>query len=595
MPPANRIEAQRHLFQAYDMYAKNRFPEALTYLDRAIEENTYLIDYYLLRALVLRRIGDFSEAQKEIRHYLEVRPGDPIPRRIGKNLERLDRFGENALRGTLPRENYAVEKLPLKSLLGLSPLLRKNMAGVGKVAVFGDFLCVPDTLGDQLYVVDLTNPYNGKAFVTPAPVSVLDFKNGEILLVSQKGELRRINIETREESLEGTLEKVFLKDAAFLSDSLLVCADWGGRRLVCVSYPDLVPLWEWAPSEDITEFAPRGIDVCGNLLALADGGGNIFLLDALEGTLLEEYHFPDPLEVGWTSWGSLGVLDERGEVFLQDPSGEFRSFITLSGAWSFARHGMNLVFIHVSGEILWFASMRLPDNFDVSLFWLQFPEFRAPAGGGIARFQAGLSYPVRHLFPRDSSLFDNSYAAAIWMEAGLEGRVDGSVSKKRYSLAAGEKALPEWEGLSLGVVPGAFFEGLARITQKEKGLPGKIILHPETQLSFEEQKRLFGYALFNDIPVSLLWSSVPPPASLTRICRLTGGDERTLLSQEPAVRESYFYTLTFPLPPDIYPSGYPSKSFLSLFLESGYYSFLDWMPFWPAGLDASSLEAIPQN
>ena len=595
-PPANRIEAQRYLFQAYDMYAKNRFPEALAYLDRAIEENTYLIDYYLMRALVLRRIGDFSKARKEMAYYLEVRPGDPIPQRIERNLEKLELFAEEALRGVLPRENYVLEKVPLKSLFGVTPMMRKNMAGAGKIGIFGNNLFLPDTLGNQLYMLDLENPYNGKAFDTAAPVRVLAFREGEILLCSQTGDLRRIHVETREETLLGSLGEVFLKDAIFLSDSLLVCADWGGRRLFCVSYPELTPLWEWVPSENSVNFAPRGLDACGNILALADGEGNrILLFDALQGTLLEEYPLSSPLDVVWTAWGSLGVLDEKGNAFLLDPSGEFHSFATLSGAWSLARRDMNLVFSHVSGETLWFASMRLPEEFDISLFWLQFPEYSAPGGAGVARFQGGLCYPVAHLFPQNSPLFSQSYAAAVWMNAGLEGRVEGEVAQRRYALGVSEGPLPEWRGLSLGIARGAFFEGLAQVAQREKGLPGKILLDPQTRLSLEEQKRLFGYALFNGIPLSLLKSELPPSASLVRLCRLTGGEEGISLPQEPPAVERLFYTLAFLLPSDVYPSGYPSRSFFSLFLESGYCSFLDWMPFWPAGLDVSSMEAVPRN
>jgi hypothetical protein len=598
LPPANRIGAQRYLFQAYEMYAKNRFPEALAYLDRAIEKNTYLIDYYLMRSLVLRRTGNFAEALKEMNSYLEVRPLEAIPRKIRENLRRLDAFTENALRGTLPKENYVLERVPLKSLFGMTPLLRKNLAGVGKIQIFGDLLFLPDTLGNQLYVLDLENPYEAKVFETPSPVRVLSLQGKEILLCSQEGELRQIDLETREESLAGSLEKVFLKDGVLLSDSRLIFADWGGRRLFSVSYPDLTPLWEWSPRGNPVDFAPQGLALCGNLLAVADGGGDrLFLLQAEEGTLLKEEPFRGPLDVGWTAWGSLGVLDERGEVFLQDPSGEFQSFASLPGAWSFAIRDMNLVFSHVSGEVLWFASMRLPHNFDISFFWLQSPEYGALGGGGTARFQGGLGHPVAHLFPGNSGIFEESYAVAIWMDAGLEGRVEKVLSRHRYTLYAhrGSRIPPHWDGISLAVVPGSFFDGLARVAQNERGVPGKILLDPDISLSFEEQKRLLGYALFNGIPVSLVRSVAAPPASLVRIARLTGGDERALLSLESPREESLSYVFFFPLNPDIYPSGYPSRSFFTLFLETSYYSFMDWMPFWPAGLEGTSLEAIPQQ
>ncbi len=598
LPPANRIGAQRYLFQAYEMYAKNRFPEALAYLDRAIEKNTYLIDYYLVRSLVLRRAGDFAEALKEMVHYLEVRPLEPLPRRIRENLQDLDRFTENALRGSLHEERYALERMPLKSLFGLTPLLRKNLAGVGKIEIFGDLLFLPDTLGNRLYVLDLENPYEGKVFGTPSPVRVLSLLGKEMLVCSQEGELRQIDLETQEERLIGSLGKVFIKDGVLLSDSRLIFADWGGRRLLSVSYPELTPLWEWRPRGNPVDFAPEALDLCGTLLAVADGGGDrLFLLQAEEGALLKEEPFSAPIDVGWTAWGSLGVLNEKGDLFLQNPEGEFRGIASLPGAWSFAPRGMNLVFSHVSGEALWFASMRLPEDFDISFFWLQFPEYNALGGLGTARFQGGLGHPVAHLFSGNSSIFKESYAVAIWMDAGLEGRVERAVSTGRYSLYAHKGSIvpSQWDGISLGVVPGSFFDGLARIAQNEKGIPGKILLDPDIPLSFAEQKRLLGYALFNGIPVSLVRSAAAPPPSLARIVRLTGGDERALLSEEPPLEKSLSYVFFFPLNPDIYPSGYPSRSFFTLFLETSYYSFLDWMPFWPAGLEDSSMEAVPQQ
>ncbi len=596
LPPANRIGAQRHLFQAYEMYARNRFPEALAYLDLAIEKNTYLIDYYLMRSLVLRRTGDFARAREEMDHYLEVRPGEFIPQKILENLRRLDLFTENALRGTLPLENYAVERSPLKSLLGISPLLRKNMGGLGKISIFEGHLFLPDTLGNQLYVLNLQDPYEAQVFETSSPVKVLSFKENEVLFFSENGELRQIHLETREERLLGSLGKVLLKDGVLLSDSRLIFADWGGRRLFAVSYPELALLWEWTPRENPLNFAPQGLDACGDVLALADGGGKgVLLFDALEGTLLGMHPFDSPLDVGWTSWGSLGALDEKGGVSLLDSSGEFRPFITLPGAWSFVRKDMDLLFAHVSGETLWFASMRLPENFDISFFWLQNPEYSALGGFGAARFEGGLCHPVAHLFPRNSAIFADSYAVAIWMNAGLEGRVEGIVPKKRYVLSVGNETLPEWNGVSLVVAPGAFFEGLDRVARNEGGVPGKILLDPKISLTFAEQKRLLGYALFNGIPVSLLESPAVPPASLVRLSRLTGGNEKAHLLREPALADSFSYILSFPLNPDVYPSGYPSRSFFTLFLESSYYSFLDWMPFWPAGLEASPMEAVPQN
>ncbi len=372
MPSSNRIGGQYYLFQAYDMYARNRFPGALRYLDKAIEEDTYLIDYYLMRSLVLKRMGDFQGALREIDHYLEVRPRDFVPEKIKKNLTDLEIFSGEALRGILPKENFSVESVSLKKSLGLTPFITKNMAGMGKISIIGDYAFLPDTLGDRLYVLDMEKRSQSKSFLTKSPVRVLSFSGKEILLCDQEGTLRSIHVETGEETIKCSLPKVFLKDGLLLSDSRFVYADWGKRKVVCVTYPELNPLWEWRPKENPSRFAPSGLDSCGNLVALADEeNGRVFVLDGLDGTTQESYACKSPLYFGWTSWGSLCVLDEKGNASLQNSSGEFETFITMPGAWSFARRGMDLVFLHVSGKTLWTASMILPNQFSLSLFWLQ--------------------------------------------------------------------------------------------------------------------------------------------------------------------------------------------------------------------------------
>jgi hypothetical protein len=51
------------------------------------------------------------------------------------------------------------------------------------------------------------------------------------------------------------------------------------------------------------------------------------------------------------------------------------------------------------------------------------------------------------------------------------------------------------------------------------------------------------------------------------------------LTPDPFVLE-----MRFPLPVDAFPSGYPSGSMLSVFVDSGEHILRDWFPFWPSGL-----------
>ncbi len=53
LPPADREESERFFALGYEDFIKREYASALENLDRALKLNTYLVDYYLLRGLVL--------------------------------------------------------------------------------------------------------------------------------------------------------------------------------------------------------------------------------------------------------------------------------------------------------------------------------------------------------------------------------------------------------------------------------------------------------------------------------------------------------------------------------------------------------------
>ena len=51
VPRANLDEAERFFNNAYIHFMRRDYRDAQVYLDQAIRENTYMVDYYLLSAL----------------------------------------------------------------------------------------------------------------------------------------------------------------------------------------------------------------------------------------------------------------------------------------------------------------------------------------------------------------------------------------------------------------------------------------------------------------------------------------------------------------------------------------------------------------
>ncbi|MBR0257700.1 MAG: hypothetical protein IJQ58_08185, partial [Synergistaceae bacterium] len=90
VPRANIDEAERLFNNAYIHFMRRDYRDAQVYLDQAMRENIYMVDYYLLSALNLNRMGYTDEAMNALRGYLEVRPLDVSAPRIARNFDEQD-------------------------------------------------------------------------------------------------------------------------------------------------------------------------------------------------------------------------------------------------------------------------------------------------------------------------------------------------------------------------------------------------------------------------------------------------------------------------------------------------------------------------
>ena len=78
LPRAQLDESERHFGRAYWLFLERDYWGAMSFLDQALRANIYLVDYYLLRGLMLSRIGNYSGGRESLGYHLEIHSLFPI-------------------------------------------------------------------------------------------------------------------------------------------------------------------------------------------------------------------------------------------------------------------------------------------------------------------------------------------------------------------------------------------------------------------------------------------------------------------------------------------------------------------------------------
>ena len=150
LPPADREESERFFALGYEDFIKREYASALENLDRALKLNTYLVDYYLLRGLVLHRIGRTDEAVKSIRYYLEVRPRDSAAPRILERYRDEQFFIDQFLSGEPLQSAVVSSRKDVKTAFSLGTLQIPGVNGLGKATSYSDGVFLSDTFGNRV-------------------------------------------------------------------------------------------------------------------------------------------------------------------------------------------------------------------------------------------------------------------------------------------------------------------------------------------------------------------------------------------------------------------------------------------------------------
>ena len=199
IPRVNLDEAERYFNNAYVHFMRRDYREAQMYLDHAIKENTYMVDYYLLSALNLDRIGDVEGSMSAIKSYLEVRPMDNSAPRIAQYFDEQYRVLRTLL-GTAPVPvswRYAETTVQTEWNTGYTRPF--SIKGLGKVRTLGEIVSIPDTFGDQLFIRHGPRNLTLGAFSlpvgpfreinVPSPVIAIPLGDGTFTIFNSEGEV----------------------------------------------------------------------------------------------------------------------------------------------------------------------------------------------------------------------------------------------------------------------------------------------------------------------------------------------------------------------------------------------------------------------
>lgn len=589
LPQSRRIESERLFFRAYDFFVSRKYGLSSAELDRALQANTYLVDYYLLKSMLFRRTGRYQESEKALGYYLEVRPGDESSRRffsqIQKERDFLRRFFAFSTQSLPPQ----VSERPTASFLSFGLLDRPGAVGLGKVGCLGEKIVVCDTLGDTVLVFNGSGDLRTR-IPAPHPVASLPMQKDSIRILCGNGTIVDVLLSdgsgktTTRGKLVGTLS-----DGVPLDSGRALVANVENRRIEEIDLETMKILSSWKPDNLSKPFEPVALSLFGSWLATGDrNNGVITLLDASRGFRpFCSLPFPKVRDLCWSSWGELFAISDDGIMAKIAFSPSEKAMIRTDIASDFS-DGWSLC--EIDDAIV---------CFDVRMFrsWRMEYGGMSPFSGFLSLWDPiltrdgdspALSLKATTTFPMFRAMSGNSpIAQVVWGDKGLPAKVSDLPSSVPASLpfffSNDTRSAGAAHSAGTRVRSG---EGICGYLEKawnpERERYESILVDSTIPFRPEDRERLTGFCLMNSISVFIYAASIPDP-SMVRLATLTGGGVVYHLPEAPLPRSSNAprtVALKIPIPSDMTTSGYPGRSMLSVFLDLGIYHQRDWLPLW---------------
>ncbi|MBQ3345617.1 MAG: hypothetical protein IJG39_00855 [Synergistaceae bacterium] len=369
VPRADIDEAERYFNNAYIHFMRRDYRDAQVYLDQAIRQNTYMVDYYLLAALNLNRMGYTDEAMTSLNGYLEVRPLDVSAPRIKRNFDEQDGVLRSVL-GTAPIPvSWRYSESNVQSEWNTGYTRPFSIRGLGKARSLGNTICIPDQFGDKIYIrQDGRNFLGGTGSMrevgVQSPVIAIPMGDGTFRIFNDDGDMysfasSRLSEPNVSADYVATLPSVVVSDAEIIAENLFAVSDPAERNIAFYSTArgDLrVRYWRPELLDGDFLFEPVAIECYADWLAVADRmNDRVYLVNVISHEYFDIRNIRKPRDLIWSGTGELFVLTDEGDIYDYIVDFGTRTYANRNaGAWRDGIRNAWTFFKSSEGDISWF-------------------------------------------------------------------------------------------------------------------------------------------------------------------------------------------------------------------------------------------------
>ena len=603
IPRADLDEAERYFNNAYVHFMRRDYRDAQTYLDHAIQNNTYMVDYYLLSALNLNRMGDTEAAVSSLKSYLEVRPMDVSAPRIMRVFnEQNDVL--RAVMGTAPvPESWKFSETTVQTEWKTGYTRPFSIKGLGKIKALGETVCIPDTLGNKIYFHSggVTGIFAANSQLRQidvnSPVISIPMGDGTFMIFCSDGDIYTIrNSENLSPEFFMSLPELVIADAEMIAHNFFVIANPAERYVSFYNLNASTPLVKkWSPPlrEGDLLFEPVAVEAFADWLAVADMANNrIYIVNIINQEYFEIRGVSKPRDLCWSSLGELFVLTDENSVY---------DFMIDFGTRTYANRNSGPLYDNLSNVYTFFKSPEGDVNFMDTGASKIYKAVMMPARDDVPGFLSVYNPVIatdvenRESFILDASfmtpfthysLNTNIIAQAVWNDRNMRCSVIRQRKRNADALFI-HGAFPSGHVFPLNVRPAL----LSRASDIHSILPSFWLLHKDTMtniiadasinFSHDDMMMLLKFCLMNGLELDIYARDVPS-LSLTRACAFTGG--RVIYSMNGTIDlplRSTHIKIQIPLPEELSSSGYPGRSMLAVYFDAGLIQSRSWIPLWP--------------
>ena len=611
IPRANLDEAERYFNNAYVHFMRRDYRDAQVYLDQAIQQNTYLVDYYMMSALNLSRMGETDTALSALRSYQEVRTMDSSAPRIAANFDEQDRVLRSVL-GTAPIPvSWRYAETTVQTEWNTGQTRPFSIKGLGKLCALGEVVSVPDQFGDKLYIRQGSRNVISGAFSwagtlyevdVPAPVIAIPMGDGTFTIFSANGDIYELkNLDDSAGNVMSsdyvmTLPSFVVSDAELITENLFAVADPAER---CIAFyyngNNGLMVRRWTPPLGAGDllFEPVAVASYADWLAVADRANDrIYIVNVISREYFDIKGVPLPRDVIWSSTGELFVLSENGSIYNFMIDFGTRTYANrnsgplyenMQNIWSF--------FHSPEGDISWleigasriYKTIMIPSREDVPGFLSIYNPVTASDVENNESFILDATFMTPYTnYAHNARII----AQTVWNERNMRANVMWQRPRRLDALLL-HAPVPRGHAFPINVRPVQVRRGedirnvLPAYWLLHKDSLTNIIVDASLSMSLEDTLMLLKFCVLNGLELDIYARDVPS-LGLTRASYFTGG--KTLYSLgntlELPVQRTHMQ-IQIPLPVELSSSGYPGRSMLAVYLDAGLIQSRAWIPLWP--------------